>query len=117
MLPVAPATPDRRGHRTSNREDRVLKTKKSEVVTLAEGLQVELEKPLCELHFPGCTGEIATHGIRVHGCAFHYSCTSCSLGFNQRVAEAMRTFHGTNLRCTKCHISYTPHRYFKIVEL
>lgn len=85
-----------------------------EVLEITPDWSVELQLPECDLNLEGCTGT-PSHGIRVHGCAFHFSCHNCVSEFRSRVGEGFKQFK--KMRCTKCHIGYSPSRYYRIVKL
>lgn len=85
-----------------------------EVVQITPELSIELELPVCELQLDRCSGT-PTHGVRVHGCAFHYACPECATTFRQRVSGSYKSFD--KMRCTNCHISYNKSTYYKIVRL
>jgi hypothetical protein len=76
---------------------------------------VDLQSPECELNFETCE-LICTHGVRVHGCAFHYSCKKCAHLFRRRVNEGFCEY--TSMRCTSCKTGFTNNKkYYQIVPL
>lgn len=76
---------------------------------------VDLESPECELNFETCD-IICTHGVRVHGCAFHFACHRCAHLFVKRVKGGFEDF--TTMRCMKCKTGFTnTKRYYQIVKL
>ena len=86
-----------------------------EVLEITPGWVVELPLPECELRLDGCTGD-AAQGVRVHGCAFHYSCNSCVHTFLRRVSKGYRLYR--NMRCSSCKEKFTKSdKYFTVVEL
>ena len=85
-----------------------------EVLEITPDWGVELELPQCDLRFEGCTAT-PTHGVRVHGCAFHFCCPECAFRFRKQVSSSYDNFH--KMRCTKCHIGYDKKNYYRIVKL
>ena len=86
-----------------------------EVLDITPDLRVELQLPQCELSLEGCLINPEC-GVRVHGCAFHFSCSNCAKLFRKRVSSSYREFEG-KMRCTTCHIGYDKKTYFRIVKI
>lgn len=85
-----------------------------ESLLIAEGLSVDLRIPDCEVSVEGCTGK-GSMGLRVHECAFYYTCDHCFKSINKRIAHKFRRFE--RIICTKCGKDHDLATYYKVVAL
>lgn len=87
-----------------------------EVLEITPGWDVELETPMCELHLGEDCESFCTHGVRVHGCTFHYCCEDCAREFATRIHKGFAGYK--KMRCAACKRGFTNNKkYYEIIEL